>query len=85
VVETAPAEKNDSGERWRTAVRSVNIEKHYTYKIKKLAQRGERERERERERTSKITNTIQQQTKDRIFFPLKPNQNPAKKSNNMIQ
>jgi hypothetical protein len=50
VVETAPAEKNDSGERWRTAVRSVNIEKHYTYKIKKLAQRGERERERERER-----------------------------------
>jgi hypothetical protein len=31
-VETTPVEKNDGGERQRTAVRSVNMEKHYTHK-----------------------------------------------------
>jgi hypothetical protein len=31
-MEMAPIEKNDGGERQRMAVRSVNMEKHYTHK-----------------------------------------------------
>jgi hypothetical protein len=49
-VETAPIEKNNGGERQRTAMRSVNIEKHYTHKNVSSTER-EREREREREST----------------------------------
>jgi hypothetical protein len=49
-VETTSIEKNKGGERQRTAMRPVNMEKNYSHKIKMLAQRGERERERERER-----------------------------------
>jgi hypothetical protein len=50
-VETAPVEKNDGGERQRTTVRSVNMEKHYTHK-NVSSTRKHRKRERERERVT---------------------------------